>query len=63
MESNNEINKAKDHHIPDASSDHTPPEMVLQCNSLPDDPEKRTQMIEKMKARRDEIIAQRKKNR
>ena len=63
MESNNKINKSKEHNIVDTSSGHTPPEMVLQCNSLPDDPQERAKIIDKMKAKRDEILAQRKKNR
>ena len=45
----------------DTPSEHTPREMQLICNSLPQDPEERQKVIEILKKKRDQILSQRSK--
>ena len=42
-------------------AEHTPPEIVLECHSLPKDPDERKQVIEILKKKRDQILSKRSK--
>ena len=45
----------------DTTPEHEQRKMQLTCNSLPENPDERKQMIEILKKKRDQILAQRQK--